>query len=213
MTMKFRTLKDSIVSILGAAASSRFQVIGYQRQAKDASEVLDASRMVQVYYKSGEFSKSGGRVHGSTQHDITFQIDLTVAKGAVGDVSTMNNESATPSELQAALAAFQDAADLADDSIDELFDIVYQILMNAENYDLGLSEGLVANRWIDTLQKDNPVPRGEYVILTGAARMTCRVSEDIDGESLVTVDGYYDNTIDIDGDDTEKTGVSVDNSI
>lgn len=210
MTMFFRTVKDSIINnVLGPAEHGRFQTVGYQRQLKSADETTeDSTRLVQVYYYSGDFEKAGGRLNGLNQHDITFRVDLTVSKPAKGDLSTINAPGATAAQIAAALSDFQEAAQVVDESMDELFDIVYQILMDARNIHLGLeTKGEVANRWVSSLQKDQPVPRGEYVILTGSVTLNCRVAEHILGDEGV-INEVYDITIDQDGDDVEKTGVA-----
>jgi hypothetical protein len=211
--MNFRTIKDALIDVLGDNAAGQFQVIGFQRQATDASETLDMSRTVQVYFKSGDFPKSQGRTHGSTQHDMTFHVDMMVSKASEYNLAAINDDSATSMEMMSALAGLQEASALADISMDELMDIVYQILMAANNYDFGLSKGLISNRWITQMTKDSPLPKGEYVILTGQMIFTCRASEAITGEILETVGGYYSNSLIIDQDENQQTMIDIDNSI
>lgn len=212
MTMNFRTIKDSIIdNVLGPAEAGRFQTIGFQRQTTDGEEVLGSNRFVQCYYSSGDFSKRGGRLNGPTQHDITFRIDLTVSSAAEGDLSVINNPASTPEQVSAALAAMQEATALADASLDELIDIVYQIIMDGRNIDLGLDKGTVVDRWITDASKDQPVPQGEFVVLTGAIRFTVRTAEQIPGDTGIAAN-IFDTVIDIEGDDVEKTGVTVVNT-
>jgi len=209
--MQFRTLKDNIITILGAAAAGRFVTVGFQRQSRSADEIKDSSRTVQLYYSSGDLPRGSAGLTGPAKHVITYRIDLSVSKAAVGDLSVINNPAATPVQISAALAAFQEAADLADQSIDELIEIVYQILMDARNVDLGFNAGGVADRWLSNIEKDNPLPRGDLVVLTASMRLTCSVSEDVLGDSG-TAATEFDNVVNIEGDDVEKTGVFVDNS-
>jgi hypothetical protein len=207
--MNFRTIKASIINdVLGPAEGSNFQTVGFQRQVKSADETLDTLRMVQVYYSSGDFSKRGGRLNGPTQHDVTYRIDLTVSKAAEGDLAVINDPQSSAVAIATALAAFQEASELADDSFDQLVDLVYNILMDARNIDLGLDAGVIANRWIDNVQKDQPVPRGEYVILTGSMFLKLRTAEQVEGDPGLAGE-TIDTVIDIDGDDVEKTGVTV----
>lgn len=207
--MNFRTIKESLIcNVLGPYENDRFQTIGFQRQTTNADEVLDCNRFVQIYYESGKFPKSSGRLNGPTQHNITFRIDMTVSKQAEGDLSVINNSSSSASEIATALAEFQEASSLADDSMDELYDIVYQIIMDARHIDLGLDKGIVSNRWISEMVKGQPIPRGESVVLTGSMFLTCNTVEIVDGDT-----GFEgtenDITIGIDGDDVQKTGVFV----
>ena len=209
MTMMFRTVKDSIVNnVLGPAEEGRFVTIGFQRQSKSANEVLDMSRLVQVYFAGGNFDKPGRKIE--LAHDITYNIELTVSKAAEGDLSVINNPNASQAQISAAIMAFQEASDLADTSIDELIDIVYQILMDAQNIDLGMVAGEVSSRWVTGIKKNQPVPQGEYVILTASMSLTCRVAEEVSGEVGVAQTGKpYLTVVDIDGDNNEKTAIQV----
>jgi len=208
--MNFRVIKDSIIEnvLTPVAVDGKFIVIGYQRQSKNATETLDLKRTVQVFYFSGEFPKSAGRLNGPTMHDITFRIELTVSSAAKGDLSVLNNPSSTAPQRAAALAAFQEAADLVDDSFDEFAELLYQIFMSGVNYDLGLDKGIIANRWIDRIEKDQPEPLGGYVTLTGALNLTCRTVEEVPGAELTPAE-IISNIIKHDGDDETKTGVDV----
>jgi len=207
--MIFRQLKSNLIDILGAAELGRYRTIGYQRQVKAASEALDNSRLVQVYYSSGEFPRSAGRSYGSVQHDITFNVDLTVSRAAEGDLSVITNPMSSQAQIAAALIAFNEASGLADESLDELADIIFSVLMDARNIDYGLPVGSVSNRWIDRISKDNPEPRGEYVILTGSLRLTCRAVENIAGDTGSGGDKIFDFDINLPDDDVQKTGVII----
>ena len=213
MTMIFETVKSSIVSILGTDGSGLFQTVGFQRQSVAAEQVLDELRQVQVYYSRGDMPKRAGRNTGPVHHDATYRIEMTVSKAAVGDLSTLDNPSATPAQLATALSNFTEATAEADSSLDELIGFVYQILMDGENYDMGVTKGTVSNRWVTNIQKDTPQPRGSLVVLTGAMDLNLRIAEPVTGlDASTLVDGYYDTVIDIDGDDVEQTGVIVDNA-
>lgn len=206
--MNFRLIKDNLINkILGPAANYRYRVVGFQSQAKSAEEVLDCDREVKVYYSSSEFPKSGGRASGPVQNDVTYRVELTVSKGAEVDLSVINDPSATAANLAIAIAEFGTASELADNSIDELFEIVYQILMDARNIDIGFDKGVVANRWVSRMQKNESVPLGEYLILTGSIDFQLRTSEVLKGDTGTLATGYG-VVVDQDGDDVEKAGVS-----
>jgi hypothetical protein len=210
--MNFRKVKTSIENILIKAEDSRYVTIGFQRQSKSAIESLDFSRMVQIYYSSGEFDKSTGSLSGPVQHDVTFNIDLTVSKAAEGDMSAIINPSATQQDIIDALANFSEASQLTDESIDQLINIIYQELMDAENYDLGMDVGIVSNRWINRIQKNDPLPRGEYVTITASMQLTCRVIEIVEGDTGTPGGKVFDTVVDIVNDDVEQTGVIIDES-
>ncbi|KPK96010.1 hypothetical protein AMJ80_02395 [bacterium SM23_31] len=210
--MNFRLIHDSIINILGLAEAGRFQTIGFQRQTKAVEEAVDNSRMVTVFYSAGNFPKTSAGLTGPVQHDITFRVELLVAKPATADIATINNPASTPAQKLAALAALQEAAQRADGSMDELIEIVYQILMDARNVDMGLPVGTVASRWIPSFQKDEPRPKGDLVQLTAAATLTLRTAEQIAGDPGVEGANIINNTLDIPGNTENITGVLIDNA-
>lgn len=208
--MNFRTVNQAIIDTLGAAAAGRFQVVGYQRQVKSAQEVKDNSRMVQSFYAAGDFPKSAGRQTGPVQHNMTFSIGLTVSAPARVNLAAINDPNATAGQIATALAALQEGADAADILFDELAEIVYQILMDGRNFDLGLSKGTLSKRWINSIRKNQPAPEGALVVLTGTIEYSCNTVEDIPGDTG-TAGGIISTVVDIDGDDVERTGVEVNN--
>jgi hypothetical protein len=210
--MQFRQTKKDLTTMLGNAAQGRFRVVGYQVQTIDAAEILDANRRVQVFYGEGDFEKSHASLNGPTEHDTTYRVELAASQPVKVNLAVLKDETATQAQIAAALDCFQDSSSLVDDSFDELLDIVYQILMDGRNIYIG-SEGppyKVKNRWVSGLRKDDPVPQGEYVVLTGAVMFTCRLTEEVTGdEGVAAADDAYDMTLDLDGDDIEKTGATV----
>jgi hypothetical protein len=208
MTMNFIIVKDALIALLGTEAASRYRTIGFQQQGQSAEEIKDTDRSVQVFYSEGTFPKSGGSLSGPYLHKITIRIELAISEPARGDLATLNNPSATPSQLATAIAAMQDAAQLADNNFDELVDIIFNIIMSAENVDLGLSTP-IGTRWIDSVKKNQPLPRGEYIVLTGEMLFTCVMDEQATGAASTTGEGIG-TEVEIDEDTTGKAGVEVD---
>lgn len=203
--MNFRTINAAIISILGAAAASRFTVTGYAPQGRAASEVRGSKRNVQSYFSQGDFPKSSGRAHGSTKHLMSFTLGLTVSAAASVNLTAINNPASTPQQITTALAAMQDAAFVADELMDELFELVYQILMDGRNTDLGLPIGTVTDCWLGALKKDGPIPQGALVVLTGEAHFSCSTSEEILGDEGVLETEGVTVTITMPGDTVQKT--------
>lgn len=209
--MHFRTINQAIINLLGASAGGRFRVVGYEAQGKDAREVKHNKREVQSYFTQGDFPKSRGS-RRSGQHDMTFTIGLTVSASARCNLAIINQQTPPPTkdQISGALAALTDAAYEADKLIDELYEIVYQILRDARNYDLGLSRGIVTDSWVDAIRKDQPVPQGELVTLTGTVQFTCSTSEAVTGDTgVLATDGISVGLDLVEGDDTIKAGVLV----
>lgn len=214
--MNFRTLKQSIIdNVLVPAEQGQYVTSGYQGQRKD-SEVINDNRQVTVYYSEGEMPKGAGQSYGDVMHDTTFLIELAVATAAEVDLATLNDDDATQSEKATALRNINEAGKIADDQMDELIDVVYQVLMDNRNEQMGLNPPAdrpnlkpVSGRWIDQIRKDNPSDDGEFLVLTASMRLTCRIEETVTGEDLRDFGNkVFDNDITLEGDIAEQ-GVEV----
>lgn len=207
--MRFREVKAAFQDLLYENAEGRFRVIGFQRQSKSSSEVLNNDRLVQVYYSEGEFKKSAGRMQGSKTHDITLEIDLTTSARADVDITVLDSANATESQKATALASLKEAAEKADEKCDELIDHVYQIIMDARNIKVGLETGEISNRWVSTIVKDATIERGDFVVKTANMKYSCRVQEEVQGDI-----GFQPNPAIFDSDvPYDHTGVLVENEV
>jgi hypothetical protein len=207
--MTFRLVKSALVDLLAANAGGAFRVEGAQQQAQDANEFTGVKRSVRVFYSSGNFPKSGGSANGPFDHDLRFGLQLTVVQPASVDLAVLEDPTATGSQRVAALAASDAAADLADASFDEFADLVFQIIMDARNEDLGLPAYTVGSRWIESVTKNNIDPLGEYVALTGTVSFTCSVEETNSGETPILGDTLH-GTITIKDDVVQATELDSD---
>ena len=208
MTMMFRTVKTALVTTLDGESESRFTVLGRQVQSKSPDEIIGG--LVQVYFADGAFPKSG-RMRGTKSHDITIEIDMQVSATAKGDISVLDSATSTPAEKAAALLAVREAAEVADGLIDALIDNVWNILMDKRNETLGLDKPDIASRWIDRIQKDTLLERGDLVVKTANMKYTCRVQESVSGDLGNTPETSTIDTI-VTAGDTEGAGVEVENS-
>lgn len=203
--MKFREIKAAYTTLLDSQSSGNFDVIGYQRQSKSSNEF---SKLVTPYYYSGDFPKSSTGIYGSNvEHNVTLMVELSVSVKAQMDLTVINDPSATSTERAAAITAMQDGAALADQALDELFDLVFQITMDPRNAYFGLSGNYFADRFIENFQKDSPLPQGEEVILTGRFQLTCSCEEELGGETG-TAGTAYDTTVNIEDDQGNNAGAS-----
>lgn len=204
--MLYRTIKNQIVTILSNSANERFRVIGNQKQSRDGETIKDNNRLVQVYYDSGNFDQQSGR-SGRKLHKMKFSIDLSASAAAKGDLSAL--ETGTPAQKANALASLREAAEVADDLLDELIDIVYNIIMDARYDALELDKGSLGIRWIDSIKKDTLLERGEFVV------KTANLSLSVNGPEIVTGDiGNEPVTVVIDSSitgDVPSSGATVEN--
>lgn len=207
--MLFRTIKANIIDILVAAEAGRYRTIKAQRQNTSGIQNENLSRTVTVFYSQGNFA-AGGRINGPTQHDMTFGIELAVSGPAQGDLAPLLDSGATQGQKAAALANLKASSLVVDELIDELYDIIYQILMDGRNQNLGTTKGTITKRFINNIQKDEPVPRGELVILTGMMNLSCRGAEEVPGDIQTEEQKIYDTTID-QGANQDIAGAEVEN--
>jgi hypothetical protein len=198
------------------ATAGRYQVVGYQKQGTSAIETNANDRLVQVFYVSGSFPKSGASLQGPIRHEMTFRVQLTASRAASVDLSVLENPSSTDLQKSAALAAVTRAASLADDSFDELLSAVFGVILDNRDLDFGMDPP-GASRWIQGFSKNPPNKVGGYVTITGSFDVQCNYFEALSGaEALNDVGGVIQpTTIDVDvvnDDDTNtKQGVQVDN--
>ena len=207
--MNFRNIKASIVEILAAGANNCFVVVGHQRQGTSAEEQTGFGRTVQVFWSASDFPKSSGSIGGDRNNDATYRLELTVAAPAQGDVRTLTNPNASAAVKAMALLALNEGSAVADDSLDELVELVYQILSDATNKDMGQAEGVVSNPWVNPAQKDDPLFEGELVVLTASMFLTLRTVETITGLTATAAGDIQNTTLDIVDDDVEETGIVV----
>ena len=220
--MQFEIAEQSILdNVLGPAESSRFITIGGQRQ-RDSAEAINDLRKVMVIFNEGDFPENSGAQYGPVRHDMTFDILLIEATPAKADLSVLNDEDASASDKAEALRQMAEPSIEANRSMNEFIRIVWQILMDLRNNQMGMvppddrpNLKLVSNRWISNISKGDPVPEGEFVVLTASMKLTLTVSEDITGDDLPdTPDegAVYDGDIELDGDDVAAQGVKVTNT-
>jgi len=210
--MNYRVIKNALQILLGAQAESRFRVVGYQGQSHGADELTGGNKLVQVYFSEGTFPKSSGRKMGEKDHHITIEIDMQASAKAEVNTAILTSESSTAEQKAAALLALRTASDKADESLDDLIDAVWNIVMDARNEQLGLDGFDISNRWIDRIQKDTVLENGDLVTKTASMKYTCRVIEEPLGDIGNQPDpAVYDSTIQFD--DTGGAGSLTENDI
>jgi hypothetical protein len=188
--MNFQLIRDSVITLLGDAEAGRYRTIGYQERSQGATEVLDNNKTVQVFYSGGEFPKSAASLTGPYQHEPTFELVLTASKATSVDLAVLENPASTEGEKAAALAARQEAVFLVDRSLDNLFDDVYNEIMDARSLDLGMPSP-IGSRHVPRYDKGQPQQYGQYVILTGSMQVTCKIDEraaGLEGTAGTTMD-------------------------
>jgi hypothetical protein len=215
MIMNFQALEQSIIdNVLVPAQAGRYETLGAKRQT-ESDDAIHALRKVMVYYQEGEFPKGAGTLHGDVVHNCTFNIVLITAAAAGVDLSALNSETVSDSDRAAALRAMRDPSITANRDLNDLIAIVWQVLMDNRNDQMGIDPPAdrpnllaVADRWVDNVQKNDPLADGEYVTITATMRLTCRIEEFTDGEDLVNAGNKtFESDIALDG-DTAQQGVT-----
>jgi hypothetical protein len=184
MAMRFEIVRDGIILLLRSKAAGRFRVVGFEAPEIAPEEVLDNDRLVMVYYKFGTFPTSRSAVQGPFSHEPIYRIEMVTSCDATGDLATLDNANSTDAERAAAIAAFKRSELLVNNKMDELWGIVYQIIMDARNLNLGISKDAfrVGSRWLDRFEKQE-IQKGNIVSLTAIAELSCKISEPALGDT------------------------------
>lgn len=214
--MVFEELRDSMTALLRTFESANdFVVVDKQLMSRSPKEFKGPLRTVQVFFQEGD-SQPELATRTEFEHDVTFGFFLSVAESATADLSGLDDPNKTPAEKKALLAASTPGSFNADRSIDELWRIVVQIIMDAVNEDLGLAKYTVSNRRLSQFRKNQPNDHGNLISLTGSGSMRARVTETITGATPVApADTIIDHTSEFyeaNGDpdeDASTTGVKV----
>lgn len=183
--LKFIAVKTSIQNALIAAAAGNYRVAGNQKQEKAAENSKGLNRLVEVFYKNGSFPKDRGRYTGPVSHETFYSVELTVSEPSKVDLAVIDNPNSTAEQLQVAINGIAEATSLADISMDDLISSVYQTLMSGPNLDLDQAKGVIADRWIGRVEKSDPNPRGQLVVLTASMGYGCTLSEDLPSDAPI----------------------------
>ena len=190
--MGFEVVRDAIESILIANQGSLFRTILGQRERIDASEVKDGLRTLQVFYESGDYAdQKSGKL--TKEHECEYRLEYKLSRAARADLSVLDNDSATPAQLQAALLAADEGSTLADKAMDEFRRIISQILLDPKNRGLGLAgtpTGMgafnykISRQKLERFRKNQPLQKGGLIVLTASETFTTTVTEVFDGAGV-----------------------------
>lgn len=208
--MQFQNVKTALVTVLGAAAAGRYRTAGYKDEPIDQSEISGNNKLVSVYYKEGTFPLGTSGRFGPANHECTFIVELKLSQACSVDIATLEDTGSTNNERKTALAALQDAKDLADTNLDAFASIIHGVLTDNRNAYLGLNKKIFSDRWISRLQKQDPMVFGDMVIGTAILTYTCNVEEAFVGDVSDT-GNIIDTTYKLNEETTGQTGVYVDN--
>lgn len=205
MTMNFRTIKDNLVTILGAAAAGQYLVAGYRSQDRAAVPL----RLVQVFWSGNTMPDNQAGLTGTFEADTTYTLELQTSATATGDVTALENDASSDGDRATALAEILTAAQNADAQFDELVELITQALLDGTNVDAGTTGPpfIISGRWLPISVKDPVKTEGQHVTVTGRIMYNCLIQETVEGVTPTpAVAPALDVTDDLDGDDNEKTG-------
>jgi hypothetical protein len=212
VSMEYVAIKNALDALLESKSASRYAVRTNKARQHDAESVLSIPQ-VTTYYKQGAFDKGDGSYQGPFGHAMTFSIDILVGATASMDLSAITDTS-TAEEIAAVLSASIDAESAVDAKWDEIVGIIWSIIMDPVNDQLGLSYS--PNRWVTQIQKNDSLKKGAIVLLSGSITMTAEAPEYPAGETGAEgtgVDNIIETTAGTSGEnlDSAKQGVKVGN--
>lgn len=193
--MLFITVRDSLVTLLGSGqgvgVDQKWNTIGFQERDQSAKENFEMPT-VQTYFNTGDFQQNKSAMTGSVQHDMKFQLVLTVAAKAKGDLTALDNAT-TEAEYLAAVESFSRSEFETDRRLDQLISDVWLFLMNPENRDMGVNPMVyphIGTRWIPEVRKEAIKRIGN--LCTARAMMTISglIPEDLIGQDTTGLPEY-----------------------
>jgi hypothetical protein len=196
--MKFNIINAALIQTLGENELGRYRTIGYQVQTKLSADFVGTDRAVQVFYESGEFPEVGDKSSGDIQHIISYRLEFTVSSKSSVDSDVLKDPDSTKEEKAAAIAAGEISGQIADDSMNELFEIIFGILKSNANRDLGQEPGIFDKLRIPSFRKDDLIDNGSLATLTASAIITMKANEDVSGVEPVVINSIS-TTTDING--------------
>jgi len=185
--MSFRVVYRSIIdNILGPGAQGRFRVLDYPMTLEGADGVLNNDRAVSVYFDKATFKRGSFRY---PDPDVVYNIDLLVAADSKADLLVLdqNFENEQRDIYFDAINRLQDAESRAENLINELIEIVYQLVMSPENDALGVDRidpspnVCIGDRDITMIEKGSPSRKGNKVMLGAQMTLECNFDEKIFG--------------------------------
>lgn len=196
--MYFRQIKTALEQLLIDKAAGRYRVQGYQIQTRSPEEVEGNNRLVVITYDQGDFPGQGYRSGGSVDHQASYRVALYVSSGSIADIQEITNAENTNGQRQTSLSVTIPGHKIIDDSIDELFEIVFQVILDREDTDLGLGSEAFDKLIISQYQKDDPFEMGGKACISASFQIQAKLNEEITGADPIA--GESINTLtDING--------------
>lgn len=203
--MRFETIKTSLISFLGTAAAGRYRTVGYKDQHFDATEILSNSKYVSVIYKNGTFPLDRAGRQGPATHVCQYDVELFLSQKSAVNLAHLEGEYSA-AQRAAALAATQNVQKLAATNLDSFIAIIFGVLMDNRNIDLGLSRALIGDRWISGIDVHDIEYFGDTAIAMATLKYEVEVQEDFTGDTG-DEGSIIDLTLPLNSELTGQTGI------
>lgn len=186
MTKEFQNAIADLKQLLVDKANGRYFVVGHTKQRSNAEE-LRGKKMVQVFYSGGSFNRGTSSMNSETTHNAIASVILTVSEPSTMDLAVLENPSSTPEQIALALTAGREAEDVANEAMDELFGIMFDIIMGADGEHFGneSDDYSIADRWGRDFKKDPVLSGGSVVVINGSYDIQFTVREIPDGDTPI----------------------------
>lgn len=194
--MQVKVEVDRLRDWLGDISNGAYFVVGYQKQRRNAS-ALRGKKMVQVFHSGGSFPRDASPMNYATQYEAVATVRLTVSESATVDLSVLNDPNSSEADRVTALGAGMDAEERANNSLDELFSLMFNSIMGGEGEHFG-NEGefTISDRWGHDFRKEPVIKSGSLVVINGYYDIGFTVKEIPDGVTPVE-GGIVSGEIDI----------------
>ena len=190
--MSFTDAKADLIQLLGDEANGQYQVIGYKPSGISADTVLNTDKKVLVFFRRAQIDKGLNTEIDDLLQGSHFVILLQVAKKASIDLSVLEDPLSSAAQRATAIDNSLFAELLVNDAMDDFYKIILKIIMKPEHRWFNGTEDTVEDRWVESFEKSDVVPMGEYAMQRGEMILTFKNIEELEsvtGESLDVVEG------------------------
>lgn len=184
MAKNFQLAIAQLKKFIADGANGNYRVIGFGKQAKNTAG-FEGIKQVQVFHAGGSFDRSTGKVTGEQTYVCSAVCRLTVAEPATCDLSVIDDPDSTNEERIQALIENSEAEERADLAIDDLFGMLFDLIMGGDGRDFGTVTNTIqiSDRFGEDFKKELPQKVGSLVTINGYFTITFRVLEIPQGET------------------------------
>jgi hypothetical protein len=196
MTLQAKNVLDYLTTLLQTESS--LNVIGPDVSYSENETVIKP--IIELHISGGNFFDIGSATLGDKNHRFTIQITIIVSKPASIDLAVIEDPSSTPLEIASAIASGQKAGNEAYEETFNVFELIFLLINNRENYDFGLDKFSIKSKELGKYKINRHIVNGNMATVFGEMNVELKVLETVEGSIPTTAEdpiviGYTDGSL------------------